>query len=358
MAENGKKEPNPSAQLRAWTIDMRGTVAQVMGVLQGLSENDALENLGEAWDKRRHVVESQKSRALKEVKTLKTTVQELTKNNETIQADFDDLQNHYATLETNQTSLVKVFDTILANLANQVSECKKEFERLKEDLSLSTTPVNNRKRKDSVVSDESSDDGDFKHQKIKKHLLPLLEGEPPKPTLSKTFAMTPELAAHHKKDMEGFDLMEIGNDVRKEINEYIEDYNVTENDQHESPNLAKVVDILRHHWHGQFARMVFRILVNSDDLIYQRIELIFDDFMALIIGEFTFNSIEILTIRSAEDEHVADTKRKCSPRLIECFKDYTKAKTEYAKRHDVDCNEKCGHAEGEIEIEFDPCREW
>jgi len=359
VADNGKREPNPSTQLRTWTTNMRATLAQVMRALQGISKLGELSELGNLWDKRKHTLEAQKSRALKEVKALKTTPQKLIKDNEAIQAEFDKLQDDYATLETNQTSMVKGFDMILTKVTSSMEEYAKDFERLKEALSLSTTSNSGRKCKDSIISDGSLNEGDSKHQKIKKDPLPLLEGEPPKSTLSKTFTLTPELPAHHERDIGRVNLVEIGNNIRKEINEHIAAYNVTENDQHEAPALEKVLKILQCYWYRQFVtRIVLHILIGPDDLIYKCIELIFDAFMALMIDEFTFNGDEILMIRLIEDEHVADTKTKCSSCLIERFPEYEKSKLEYAKRCDVDCNKKCGHAEGIIEVVFDPTYGW
>ena len=51
MAEEGEREPNPSTQLNTWSDGMRGTIAQAVGILQGLSGDDTLANLGNAWDK-------------------------------------------------------------------------------------------------------------------------------------------------------------------------------------------------------------------------------------------------------------------------------------------------------------------
>jgi len=103
---------------------------------------------------------------------------------------------------------------------------------------------------------------------------------------------------------------------------------------------------------------VFGILIGISRLKYQRIELIFDAFMALILDEFTFKGAEILIIRSTEDNHVADPKQKTHTRLTEGFERYKRAKEEYAKRYDVDFNEKYGEEEGDVEIEFDPDYHW
>jgi len=136
-----------------------------------------------SFDKRKYVLESQKSRALKEVKDLKSTLKELTAENEDIQEQFDNLKEEFGVLGSNQTSLIKGFDDVLLKL----QACVSKVDRLKEG-SVTTVSSGERKRKNSCVSDESSDDEDLKHKKVKKDTLPMLK-KAPVPNLSKTFTV-------------------------------------------------------------------------------------------------------------------------------------------------------------------------
>jgi len=68
MADCGKK-PNPGTQLCGCSSDAKKIIADAIDALQGLVNDDTPSEIAASFDKRKHVLESQKSQALKEVKT-------------------------------------------------------------------------------------------------------------------------------------------------------------------------------------------------------------------------------------------------------------------------------------------------